>query len=82
MENREESAMVRVRELFERSGLTLEVLGEKMGYKGKTARQSLWQFLNRTTDPRLSMLRRFCEAVGVTLAELFAEPETKKGRSR
>lgn len=63
-------AMARARTLFEQSGLTLDQLGERMGYEGGTARASVWQFLNKTTDPRLSMLRRFAKAVGVDVKEL------------
>jgi transcriptional regulator with XRE-family HTH domain len=58
-------AMLRAREAFKVSSLTLEHLGERMGYEAKMARVSAWQFLNKTSDPRLSMLRRFAEAVGV-----------------
>jgi hypothetical protein len=44
-----------------------------MGYGGAVARKSAWQFLRRTNDPRMSMLRRFASAVGVTLHELVGE---------
>jgi transcriptional regulator with XRE-family HTH domain len=64
--------MKRVQFLFEESGKTLEQLGLDMGYPQGTARQSAWQFM-KTNDPRLSMLRKFAKAVGVTMAELFAE---------
>jgi transcriptional regulator with XRE-family HTH domain len=62
--------MGRAKLLFQASGLSLEELGKRMGYDSETARQSAWQFLNKTTDPRLSMLRRFAEAVNVKLADL------------
>ncbi len=62
--------------------MSLEELGKHMGYGEGTARRATWQFLNKTNDPRLSMLQRFAEAVGVPLAELVTEPLTKKkGRS-
>ena len=77
-----DKAMLRAREVFARSGLTLDDLGQRMGYEGDVARKSAWQFLNKTADPRLSMLRRFAAAVGVPLAELLAEGEKKKGRSK
>lgn len=64
--------MQRARELFERSGLSLEELGRKMGYE-QVARKSAWQFLRMTGDPRLSMLRRFATALGVELRELLGE---------
>ncbi len=73
-----DSAMIRAREAFEKSGLTLVQLGEAMGYSGDVARKSAWQFLNKTGDPRLSMLRKFSSAVGIPVADLLAEPVPKK----
>jgi transcriptional regulator with XRE-family HTH domain len=64
-------AMLKAAALFERSGKTLEELGQAMGYHGELARKSLWQFLHKTTDPRLSMLRRFAKAMGVDVKELL-----------
>jgi hypothetical protein len=60
--------VVRVR--FEKSKLTLDQLGEKMGYPKDSARKSAWQFIHRTNDPRMSMLRKFATAVGTTLKSL------------
>jgi transcriptional regulator with XRE-family HTH domain len=68
-----DNAILRVRDLFAESGLTLEELGKRMGYPEATARNSAWQFLNRTSDPRLSMLRKFAQAIGVPTADLLAE---------
>jgi transcriptional regulator with XRE-family HTH domain len=65
--------MARARVAFEKSGLSLEELGRRMGKGDVTARKSAWQFLNRTNDPHLSMLRRFAAAVGVPLRDLFAD---------
>ena len=62
--------MARVRTLYEKSGLSLDDLGQKMGYEGDAARKSAWQFLNKTTDPRLSMLERFADALKIPLADL------------
>jgi transcriptional regulator with XRE-family HTH domain len=71
MQNDTERAMLRARAAFKRSGLTLVELGRRMGHEDdEVARRSAWQFLNKTRDPRLSMLRRFAKAVGVSLAEL------------
>ena len=50
--------------------MTLDQLGQAMGYSATIARKSAWQFLNKTTDPRLSMLQRFAEAIGEPLADL------------
>ncbi len=61
--------MVKVRALFERSGLSLHALGLAMGYDAKIARQSAFQFL-KSSDPRVSMLQRFAKAVGVPLPDI------------
>jgi transcriptional regulator with XRE-family HTH domain len=74
----DDSAMLWARELFEKSGLTLDELGRRMGYEGDMARKSAWQFLNKTADPRLSMLRRFAVAVGVPVSELVTEKKKMK----
>jgi len=81
MDESPDKAMLHARELFAQSGLTLDDLGQRMGYAGDVARKSAWQFLNKTADPRLSMLRKFAQAVGVPVAELFTE-EKKKGRAK
>ena len=60
--------------------MPLDELGVAMGYEGEVARKSAWQFLNKTADPRLSMLRRFAKAMGITVEELLAE--NKKSRSK
>ena len=59
--------------MFAESGKTLEELGELMGYDRDIARKSAWQFLNQTSDPRLSMLRRFAKAMDLTLADLMTK---------
>jgi transcriptional regulator with XRE-family HTH domain len=70
--NRDDSqdAMKVLREKFEQSGLTLHDLGVKMGYPDSSARKSAWQFIAKTEDPRLSMLRKFAEALGVDLKDI------------
>lgn len=72
--------MQKAKELFEASGMSLEQLGQQMGYEEGTARRAAWQFLNKTNDPRLSMLSRFAEAVGTSVAELVSDP--KKGGAK
>ena len=42
-----------------------------MGYPKETARKSAWQFLNKTNDSRLSMLRKFAQAVECSVKSLF-----------
>jgi len=73
--------MACVRARFEQSGMSLHALGLKMGYPEETARKSAWQFIKKTDDPRISMLRRFAQAIGVPVAELLAE-EKQKVRSK
>jgi hypothetical protein len=62
--------MLRCRALFEVSRMSLEELGLKMGYKDMTARKSAWQFLRQANAPRVSMLRKFARAVGLSSREL------------
>jgi hypothetical protein len=57
--------------LFVKSGRSLDELGLAMGYPKTTARQSVWQFLSKTTDPRLSMLRRFAKAMRIDVKDLL-----------
>jgi transcriptional regulator with XRE-family HTH domain len=66
-------AMTKVLKLFEQSGKTLDQIGQEMGYSGKVARKAAWQFLKKTTDPHISMLRRFAQAMGVSIEELVGE---------
>jgi transcriptional regulator with XRE-family HTH domain len=70
MRNTKSTIMERARLLFERSGLSLGELGQRMGYSGDLARKSAWQFLKKTTDPRLSTLERFAEAINISLVDL------------
>lgn len=63
--------MQTVRARFEASGLSLHDLGLKMGYSPESARKSAWQFIQKTDDPRLSMLERFAKAMGVDVKELL-----------
>ena len=62
--------MQAIRERFEKSGMTQQELGEKMGYAPETARQAVSQFL-KSGDPQVSMLRRFARAVGVSVSTLL-----------
>jgi transcriptional regulator with XRE-family HTH domain len=64
-------AMEKARERFEKSGMSLDALGIAMGYPAESARKSAWQFLQRTNDPRLSMLRKFADAVGCSVKSLI-----------
>lgn len=75
--------MKRANAAYERSGLTLEEVGQRMGADAATSRQSAWQFLRKSTDPRISMLLRFCAALDISIEELLSEKaEKKKARSK
>lgn len=73
MEADTDPVMATVRARFEKSGLSLDELGLKMGYPAASARKSAWQFIQRTNDPRLSMLRKFADAMGVKVSSLLKE---------
>lgn len=62
--------METVRQRAEATGMSLQELGEKMGYAPSTARQAVHQFL-KSGDPQISMLRRFAEAVGIKIETLL-----------
>jgi len=62
--------MEAVRERVQKSGLTQQELGERMGYPPQSARQSVSQFL-KTGDPQISMLRRFAESFGISIHTLL-----------
>ncbi len=66
----DDPVMEAVRQRAAESGLTQQVLGEKMGYAPESARQSVSQFL-KSGDPQISMLRRFAKAVGISLNTLL-----------
>ena len=63
--------MINAQKHFKKSGLSLETLGLKMGYPKDSARKSAWQFLYKTTDPRLSMICRFAKAMGISAKSLM-----------
>ncbi len=75
-QQQEDPVMGKVRTLFEKSGLSLHEVGLKMGCTPETARQTVWQFM-RTSDPHISVLRRFADAVGITIEDLVGK---KKGK--
>lgn len=71
-------AIVRVRELFAASGKTLEEVGVAMGFDPAFARKSVWQLLNKIDDPKVSTLRKFADAIGVPMSDLFADAKHRK----
>ncbi|MCH7990777.1 MAG: helix-turn-helix transcriptional regulator [Planctomycetes bacterium] len=68
----EDPVMKLIRERVERSGLTFQQIGEMMGYSPSSARQAVSQFL-KSGDPQLGMLRRFADAMGISLQTLLKE---------
>lgn len=62
--------MGRINRIFEKSGLSLDELGQRMGYSSELARKSAWQFLNKTSDPRLSMIQKFADALSLSLTDI------------
>lgn len=66
---KDDPAMSRVRDLFSQSGMSLAELGKRMGYADEMGRQAAWQFM-QSHDPRMSMLRKFAGAIGITVEEL------------
>lgn len=71
MPNKKLNPMERARLLFEKSGLSLDELGQRMGYTSGVARKSAWQFLNKTIDPRLSMVQKFADALSLTVSDII-----------
>ncbi len=53
---------------FERSGMTLNELGEGLGYDGPIAKKRTWLLLYRTSDPRISTV--LAEALGIKIGDL------------
>jgi transcriptional regulator with XRE-family HTH domain len=66
----EDPVMEAVRQRVAASGLTYAEIGERMGYAESSARQAVSQFL-RSGDPQISMLRRFADAMGISLRTLL-----------
>ncbi len=55
---------------FERSGMTLNELGEGLGYDAPTAKKRAWLLLYRSSDPRISTVLTVAEALGVKIGDL------------
>jgi transcriptional regulator with XRE-family HTH domain len=69
-ERTEDPSMRKVLRAFEASEMSMQQVGEKMGYSPASARQAVSQFL-KSGDPQVSMLRRFAKAVGVKVESLL-----------
>ena len=62
--------MDNIRNAFERSGMTLNELGEGLGYDGPTAKKRAWLLLYRTSDPRISTVLAVAQTLGVKIGDL------------
>ena len=62
--------MDNIRNAFQRSGLTLNDLGEGLGYDGSTAKKRAWLLLYRTSDPRISTVIAVADTLGVKINDL------------
>ncbi len=64
------AVMDNIRSAFDRSEITLNELGEGLGYDGPTARKRAWFLLYRTADPRISTVLAVVETLGVKIEDL------------
>ncbi len=62
--------MDNTRNAFERSGMTLNELGEGLGYDGPTAKKRAWFLLYRTSDPRISTMIAVADTLRVKISDL------------
>ena len=62
--------MDNIRSAFEHSGLTLNELGEGLGYDGPTAKKRAWFLLYRTSDPRISTMIAVADTLRVKISDL------------
>jgi hypothetical protein len=62
--------MGNIRTEFERSGMTLNELGEGLGYHGPTATKRAWSLLYRTSDPRVSAVLAVAATLGIKINDL------------
>ncbi len=65
-----DNVMDNIRKAFERSAMTLNELGEGLGYEGPTARKRAWFLLHRTSDPRISTVLAVAQTLGVKISDL------------
>ena len=65
-----DAVMDNIRRAFHRSGMTLNELGEGLGYDGPTAKKRAWFLLYRTSDPRISTVLAVAHALGVKINDL------------
>lgn len=66
-----ERVIAKAKALFDKSGMTLEEVGAKMGFEPGTARRAAWQLFNKVGDPRLSTVEALAKALGVQVKDLL-----------
>ena len=59
-----------IRSAFLHSAMTLNELGEGLGYQGPTATKRAWFLLYRTADPRISTVLTVAHTLGVKIEDL------------
>lgn len=69
--------MARVRETYERSFLTLDRVGRRMGYPRETAAHAAWQFIYTTKNPHVSTLIRYARAMRVSPSKFLTATRTR-----
>lgn len=62
--------MDNIRSAFQHSRMTLNELGEGLGYQGPTATKRAWFLLYRTSDPRISTVLAVAHTLGVKIGDL------------
>ena len=62
--------MGNIRKAFESSGMTLNELGECLGYDSPTAKKRAWLLVCRTSARRISTVLAVTEALGVKMGDL------------
>ncbi len=79
----EDPVMARIRDWLQQQEpkLSLQELGERMGFPAESARKSAWQFL-QCKVPRLDTLRRFAAASGLPIEDWVAEPAQKMEKAK
>ena len=65
-----DDVMQNIRQLFEQSEMTLNELGEGLGYNGPTAKKRAWFLLYRTSNPRISTVLAVAQSLGVKISDL------------
>lgn len=62
--------MQKIHDIVKTSGLTLQTIGERMGYPCASARSSAFGFL-RAKDPRIGTVLRFAKAMEIKVKDLL-----------